>query len=528
MRKYIITILSAVLFSGCGDFLEEYSQDTDYVRSWKDLDELLIGDCYMAVNGTYQFYSQSNYGMFLHLLADEMEENNVALGSSLLFDDRQREFGYYTWQQRSGQNESYTDFFTENATWTEVYRRINVANNVLNSADDVPQSTAQEIEGVAKVRGEAYFLRGFYYFWLTNLYGKPYDPQTASTDLGVPLKVSEEVNDIKYSRNTVEECYQQVVSDLLQAEAELSKVTTEKKSIYRADSTAANMLLSRVYLYMQNWEKAAEYARKVIADHPALQNLNTNTDKWMLSSNDENIFSMGGDDVPAMMGYMYQAKRVDSELYSLYSTNDLRKSQWYWTYGPFRGVVKREEGSNYSSQSKTSAEYYYYMYTSGLDGSQAQVSSLFWLRSAEAYLNLAEAEAYMGNESAAREALNSLRAARIHTGAPEMEITASGEDLVDAIRNERRMEFAFEGQRWFDLRRYRVCSVCPSKISLTHTYTYYVDRSSTEATEAHQFVLGEEDASWTLPIPQEVIEFNTGMPNNGNPWREYTVVAVKQ
>jgi len=527
MRKLILLISSIFALTGCGDFLEEYSQDTDYVRTWNDLDELLIGDCYMSVVGTNQFSDQANYGMFVHLLADELEENNVALGSSLHFDDRQHMFGYYTWQQRSGQNESYTDFYAENATWTEIYRRINVANNVIHSADDVPQSSASEQEGVAKVRGEAHFVRAFYYFWLVNIYGKPYNPSTAQTDLGVPLKVSQEVEDVKFSRNTVQECYDQIVADLTEAERQFSMVTSEKKSIYRADLTAVRLLQSRVYLYMQDWQQAAAYAQLAIDAHPTLQNLNTNTQKWMLADNAESIFSMGGDDVPTMMGYEYQAKRVSSELYNSYSTNDLRRTQWYWTYGPFRGLVKREEGKNFSSLSSTSSTYYYYAYTEGLDNAQAEVSSIFWLRSAEAYLNLAEAQVCLGNDEAARKTVNTLRAARIHTGAPEMEITSSGEQLAKDIREERRREFAFEGHRWFDLRRYAVSTVYPQKTTLTHNYTYYVDRSSTVTTETHQFVLEEDDASWTLPIPQEVIEFNTGMENNGNPWRTYTVVKTQ-
>ena len=47
------------MLAACSDFLEEYSQDTDYVRSWKDLDELLIGDAYWPVNGKQNFYVMS-------------------------------------------------------------------------------------------------------------------------------------------------------------------------------------------------------------------------------------------------------------------------------------------------------------------------------------------------------------------------------------------------------------------------------------------------------------------------------------
>ena len=103
-------------------------------------------------------------------------------------------------------------------------------------------------------------------------------------------------------------------------------------------------------------------------------------------------------------------------------------------------------------------------------------------------------------------------------------MTASGEELVGEIRKERRKEFILEGQRWFDLRRYRVCPVYPERISLTHDYTYYVDELSTEIVRRERFVLKEDDPSWTLPIPYEVLEFNTGMQGNGNPFREGTII----
>ncbi|MBQ6658508.1 MAG: RagB/SusD family nutrient uptake outer membrane protein, partial [Prevotella sp.] len=193
--KYIVLSLALVSLTGCGDFLEESSQDNDYVRSWKDLNELLLGGCYMEVNptaGYAAFVVESNKGMFLHLLADEVEENNFG---DRHFDNHEREFAYLTWQQRTGMKETFNGFFTENNTWTQIYKNINVANNILKSVVDVPVTLDSEKEGATRVSGEAHFLRGFYYFWLVNLYGNPYDPNTASKDLGVPIKTSELVED---------------------------------------------------------------------------------------------------------------------------------------------------------------------------------------------------------------------------------------------------------------------------------------------------------------------------------------------
>lgn len=517
---YIIGLL-AILLHGCGKFLEEYSQDTDYVRTWKDLDELLIGDCYLPVKDSHFLNLTNNIGSWLHLLADEVEECQTSYANLAYGDHRERSFGYFTWQQRVGQNESYTDYYPENEAWTKIYYCINVANNILSSVNDVPQSSEVDQLGVHKVKGEAYFLRAFYYFWLANLYSKPYNPATASTDLCIPLKTSDVVEDRKFSRQTVAEVYAQILSDLTEAETHLSQYKTEKVSIYRADSTACHLLQSRVYLYMQNWQKAAEYAQKTMTEHPALQDLNVTTGKFSVKDNVENLFSMGGNDVPCIFDYVHQSFSVSRELYAAYTASDLRKRQWYWQKGNFVGPIRTKVNTMYFSYDATSSDFYSKAYAE--TQAQQEVSGLFLLRSAEAYLNYAEAEAYLGHETEAQNALNTLRKNRISTSA-NTQITATGSELINAIRRERRLELALEGHRWFDLRRYMVCAVQPESISITHEWTYYTSHTSTKMTERHRFVLEENDAAYTLPIPQEAIVFNTGMENNIRPWREYTVV----
>ena len=80
---------------------------------------------------------------------------------------------------------------------------------------------------------------------------------------------------------------------------------------------------------------------------------------------------------------------------------------------------------------------------------------------------------------------------------------------------------ACEGHRWFDLRRYRVCEVQPEKISITHHFGFYKSDTDASAPLAiRTYVLPEDDPSWTMPIPNEVLTFNVGMQNNGNQKRE--------
>ena len=119
-------------------------------------------------------------------------------------------------------------------------------------------------------------------------------------------------------------------------------------------------------------------------------------------------------------------------------------------------------------------------------------------------MNKAEASAYLGQEDEARKWLNALRAKRYVSGS-SYEVIGSGEELVKDIREERRKEFALESKE------------------LTHKYTYYADKTTME--EAHLFVLKANDPAYTLPIPQEVLDFNTGMPNNERPVREFSVIT---
>lgn len=519
IRYYIIAIASALTFSSCGDFLEEYSQDHDYVRSWNDLNELLLGDCYMPVNAGDYFKYDQNLGTFLHLLSDEVDEDVTGGIGFQGYGVHTYEFGYLSWQDRVGANEDFSSYFTENKTWTLMYKYINVANNVLETSAKVPQTLDEDKAGINYVKAQAHFLRGFYYFWLTNMYGQPYNPTTASTDLGVPVKTSSEVLDIKYSRNTVAECYKLIEDDLLAAEKEFRAAKSiNRKSIYRADSSSVQLLLSRFYLYKQDWQKAAEYAQKVIKTYPDLQNLSSDNSYFAAKDNPETIFSMGGDDLPSLFFHGYQGVTLQLSLYNSYSSNDLRKSQWLWNNGNYTACTKQEaHPTGWEEYPIENVNYYNMNYYYSNKGRTRDISSLFWLRSGEAYMNLAEAEAYMGNEKEAKDAVNELRKARFANNAPDMEITSTGSQLITDIRNERKRELVCEGHRWFDLRRYRVCTVQPEKISITHHYSIYEDDTSDKAPLiTRTYILKEDDPSWTMPIPHEVIEFNTGMENNGN------------
>lgn len=515
MKKKIYLLIGAVAicFASCSNFLEEYSQDTAYVRGYEDLDELLLGACYMPVVNPSHFgmavgdlglttdADDDYYYPYIHLLADEVNENitdadDISIRNG---DARDRFFGYYTWQQRVGIDPLGTSFRDESFDWRRIYKHINVANMILAEIDKQAAETAEERLEVIRIKGEAYFLRAAYYFTLVNLYGKPYTEASATTDLGVPVKTSEFVEDQMYERNTVAEVYQQVLEDLTETERLLSQTT--RKSIYRADIIATYLLQSRVYLYMQNWEQAAAYAQKVIEKQPALQDLNSMGDLAYFMSPElpEVIFTMGTGGIRQTITGAIMDFGISEELYDAYQETDLRREYFIRDNGSYYEYVK--EGTR-------------------ADLTRNSLSSNFCLRTAEAYLNLAEASAYMGEETDAREALNHLRTYRLDASQYD-DVTAAGEDLITEIREERQRELCLEGHRWFDLRRYMVCEVQPYTKTIRHSYStfeeiYNPGSWSYEwvAVQTNVYELEPNDAAYTLPIPREVLDYNTGMQNN--------------
>lgn len=496
-KKYIIGILAFFSFS-CSGFLEEYSQDQAYVRSYTDLDELLIGSGYLKSD-----FSETNFGYcpYIHLMADETQENIENLGIEYT-NPRDRYFGYYTWQQRVDLGYDKTVQGEENGDWNLIYEHINVVNMIISEISGWSGQNDTEQADINRVRGEAYFLRGMYYFWLVNLYGKPYTPETAATDLGVPLKISEYIEDKKFARNSVQENYDQVIADLTEAEKNLKDAPV--KSVFRTNITATYLLQSRVYLYMRNWEKAREYAQKALDKNDHLIDLNAfvSGTAFLTSASVETIFSTGNNWVyqeahaasPRMKGM-----GTSQELLKAYTSGDLRAEKFF-----------NQEYSDYSSY-RPCIKY-------GVYGN-VSVSDNHLFRTAEAYLNLAEACTYLNDETAARRALNTLRKNRFALGSNNQEITSSGKELMEEIRNERYRELCFEGHRWYDLRRYSVCDRYPLTKVLRNSYTLYVEEDWQEVpVQTFVYELKPGDAAYTLPIPKEVVSFDQ-LPDNPRPVR---------
>ena len=311
--------------------------------------------------------------------------------------------------------------------WSAVYSAINVANVVI---DKVPAMTDMTDTEKNTALGELYFLRALNHFNLMNYFG------------AIPVKTKPTVgtSGLDVAKNTTEEVYAQIIADLTFAESHLDPATSTKT---RATKYAATALLARVYLYQKNYALAYAKADDVIL-HGGYTLLPDYASVFSSDGSAETIFEVEFNQLdrtriaefnfPKTLNGRAEVK-VDPALLSAYLPDDERKA-----------VSTAASGT--------------YVYAKKQNDLSLGDQNVIVLRLAEMYLIKAEAEANMPTAviSGIQSNLNTVR----HRAGLGDTDAATISELKLAIEKERRLEFAFEGHRWFDLvRTNRAVDVLP-------------------------------------------------------------------
>lgn len=475
----------AISSLSCKKFLSSYSQNNSFIETAGDLDELLVGTAYYnpVGGGEIRLYAMDDDAQ---ITPTQQNNHNYELRT-----------GWHYWQAEprlstAGKLEN-TDVF-----YNDLYSRIAGINTILHNAAELGKKN-EPAATLKRIAGEAHYLRAVYYFMLVNLYGKPYRSSTAGTDFGVPLKTEPAIKDQAVTRSTTGEVYLQIVKDLQEAEQELAGAN--KGSTIRVTQQAAQALLSRVYLFMEEYEKALLYANKVIESQLyEVKDLNLHTagEDFLYRHSSEEIFTMGANHFASIMGLNYDKPtgpfyRVSEELALSYPQDDLRLKVFLAqnSQGYYRVVKKRKT----------------------LNATVDDVSDMFLVRISEMYLNKAEALATLGRSEEARNSLQELRKKRFQPAALTP-LSEEGAALVTRVREERRLELCFEGHRWFDLRRYAVNSKYPFSKSIRHRSIIFVGNGFAENGYYDLGPYEQDEAAYIVPIASDEIEFNRGLITN--------------
>jgi tetratricopeptide (TPR) repeat protein len=347
--------------------------------------------------------------------------------------------------------------------WDLPYQQVYNCNVVLETLSGIALAETQQ-SLAAEIRGDALFFRGRAFYNLLQTFSMPYDPQTAATEPGLPIRLSSDLN-IRSVRSSIRAGYDQVLQDL---EASVNLLPVKPAYPTQPSRPAADGFLSRVYLALGDFQKSLDHAESALKLVPSLTDYNSlkpTSFKITKVYLDEDIFHS--------VLYSYQLTSTntvsitDSALYLSYGPNDLRKSKFFVLNSGlpyFRGT--------YDFKSAT------------YDG----------IATDELYLNKAECEARLGNTAAAMADLNTLLSTRWRTGTFVPYTATSPEDALKQVLLERRKELLYRGLRWTDLRR----------LNKDPRFAVTLQRSVSGVT----YTLPPNDPRYAWPIPENEISLS--------------------
>ena len=451
-RRYlmgIVMLLAMIGFTSCDDFLDITPTGKVIAKTGKEYRALL----------TYEYKNFPEDRGLATLRSDEMTLSKASTST----EDYDSYFDIWAWNDLNQQST------TASFGWRRYYHAIYIANYIIENQNKITEATQDEI---SQLVGEAYMMRAYCHFLLVNLYADAYTHCNPATTRGIPLSLEANVNNV-LTCSSVEQVYQQVIADIKEAKTRLKVAAWDEGYTYRFNQISADALLARVYLYKGDWQDALAEAKVVMEKHGDLEDL---TDSKVLPNYYKSVESIVALEQVMTSGYVKMG--VPSKaLVDTYRTGDKRKALYF--------------------KAQTASVYSLIKYgDKGNDGYRCT------FRSAEAYLIAAEAAAQNAADNAAADDANLVEArtylkalmakryaaAKYNQYAAELD-TMQKADLLKAIYNERTCELAFEGHRWFDLRR-------TTRQQLSKTYG------------ENSYVLEANDSRYTLRFPIEAVEAN--------------------
>ena len=343
-----------------------------------------------------------------------------------------------------------------NDFWKLHYAGITQANTVLEKVPGIEMDEALK----NRILGEAYFLRAYYYFLLTQVFG----------DVPLLLRITPP-DELKVPKTAKSEIYAQIVADADQAAAFLPAINLGADQ-GRATSGAAYALAAKTFIYSKNWDKALEYIAKVkslniyalVANYQ--DNFSENT-----QNNAESVWEIQHANLELGVGNFlnqwwrskkvqgYGFAEVTQEFVDAFEPGDPRRK--------FTIAMNNEPYFDYIYKPSYSSTFYgikkYLQDTASVSQPADGDINYTAIRYAEVLLWEGEALAELGRVQEAQAPLEEVRArARAQAEDPltalPMIVTTNQQEMINAIRHERQVELGFEMHRFFDLVRWGIAA----------------------------------------------------------------------
>lgn len=388
--------------------------------------------------------------------------------------------------------------------WNVQYNVIRRANNLIQALNNgqITDASAQEI---GNYEAQALAVRALVHFDLVKVYGMPYSADNGAS-MGVPIVTSILEGTATPGRNTVKEVYEQIVTDL--TDAINSGHMSQKQTPGYFNVWAAKALLCRVYLYMNENQKALEIAQDIIANSP--YELWSNT-QYAAAWNKDNsahtnelifeIINFNSDDWADREGiaYLYNEDGYADAICTKSfvdmvseDPNDVRLDIILPAQYDEKLIAKYGENKVFINK-----------FPARQSDGEMRENNLPILRLSEVYLNAAEAAAKLNDKANTIKYLEPI----VNRANADKHITEA-EATLSRVLIERRKELVGEGQRFFDAMRNNE-TVVRYKNETSKGWHYSLNKESQVFDRSYFRIL--------LPIPVSETNVNTTLKQQQNP-----------
>lgn len=473
MKYYIVFAAFLLSLSACKktelDLYPYNAEETTQAFNTQDDITLAVRGMYYGIRASGSYYNGT-----WNIVADVMADNLIINQAGRL---SLRDYG--RWQLKPGG--------TEYGLFSGGYTIARRANAILDNIDKFPTGTFHD-----NAKGEALAIRAMVFFDMSRVYGKTYVNATTS-DSTIPYITSTDAT-ILPAKESVKGFYDKVITDL---NLSLTLINATNGT-GRLNKAAVAGLLSRVNLYKGDYAAVITAATMALGTTPNLPNIANFPLIWtdateagvlfkIYNTTVDNVNMQGVNYYQTVSGEIKSEYVVEYNLMQLFKGNDIRTSTYIKTSSYL--------GSLYNNVIK---------YAGGT-GKAAGVQDAKVLRTAEVLLNRAEANYMNSNIAAALADLNLFKANR-YTGFVNL-IGIAGQPLLDSIYKERRLELAFEGDRFWDLKRRNL------PVARDATKGDKADGSGTPYFST-AITLPAGDYRFQLSIPISETNFNTNFKQN--------------
>lgn len=463
MKKKTIYILGLIMtlgFMSCDDYLDVTPDNRASLDSDVKVKELLTSA-----------YPELGYGLFSFSMSDNARDKGIGHMS-----DMSNTEGYFWKDFTSTTQDSPSGF------WDACYNCIATANQSLKYIEE--NKVDNKIpDNLLPFYGEALLIRAYNHFMLVNFFGKHYNPDTASEDLGVPYVT--EVEDVvfkNYKRSTVQEVYDFIETDFKEGIKYIDDTSYDSPK-FHMNYAASCTFISRFYLYKREWTKVVEYATEALGNntYAKLRDLtgkygdlgvNEQAAEYSKSTEAANFLITSKISIwfhyfQATLRYTYNAEIEDLLYKNIFLTDGKEWAQASANFGTTDPVIVK--WGFFFKQSGINADVgYYYAISPDIVAEEAlfnRIEANIMLRdytSAEDDFNKyfekritgyddtnkiseAKIDAHYKDNSRADSPLN-----------PNYDLDEKQRTYLNCVIDTRRREFIYNGLRWFDIKRFNM------------------------------------------------------------------------